>query len=170
MKMKRNLLLISMVFLFFVSCTRDKTEVGFKYHETILNHQTDVLEAFEEALDAVTKDVEVLQLKRENALNVTQKAINETEKIEIIENGETLKKESLHLLQEIENILSDKFQKIIEIREDLNIIYRDELVDELNDIIMISHDQIDSLIIKFNKAQIDFGNHYHFELTEENQN
>ena len=102
--MKRNLLLISMVFLFYVSCTRDKTEVGFKYHETIVNQQTEVLDAFEEVLDAVTNDIEILQLKQETAIKITQEAIKETEKIEIIENGEILKTKSLNLLQGINEI------------------------------------------------------------------
>lgn len=165
--MKRKTLLISILTILFASCTQNKTEIGLEYHEAIIARQTEVLDAFEEALDAVTEDIEILQLKRENALNITRKAIKETEKIKIVENGEVLKKESLHLLERIENILSAKFQNIIEIREELNIRYSDELVDELNEIILISHDQIDSLIIEFNKAQIDFGNQYHFELIEE---
>ncbi|MDD2346327.1 MAG: hypothetical protein PHY85_09300 [Bacteroidales bacterium] len=165
--MKRNLLLISLIILFSVSCTQDKTEIGLEYHETIVNQQTEVLDAFEEVLDAVTNDIEILQLKQETAIKITQEAIKETEKIEIIENGEILKTKSLNLLQGINGILTTKIEKIIEIRKTLNLEFKDELVDELNEIILISHDHIDSLIIDFNKAQIDFGSYYNFKLIEE---
>lgn len=167
--MKRNILLITIFSLFLVSCTQNKTEIGLKYHETIVNLQTEVLDAFEEVLDASTDDIEIILLKQEQAIKKTQAAIIETEKIAIIKNGDTLKKKSLDLLQGIISVLSTEIQKIIEIREELNICYKDELVDDLNEIILNSHDKIDSLIIDFNKAQIDFGNHYHFELIEDEE-
>lgn len=167
MKMKKNLLLTSLIILFFVSCTQNKTKIGLEYHEAIVHHQTIVIESFEEVLEAVTSDIEIIQLKREKAISITQEAIKETEKIAIIKNGEAIKTKSLNLLQWIDTILTHKFAKIIEIRKDLNLEYKEELVDELNEIITISHNQIDSLIIDFNKAQIDFGNHYNFELIED---
>jgi hypothetical protein len=165
--MKTKLLMIAFLTFSVLSCKQNKTEIGLKYHDSIVEIQTEALDAFEDVLDAATSEVEVLVLKHTHALKTTENAILLTNQLATIENGENLKQKSLDMLQGMNKILSEEITKIIEIREELNKNYNDKLVDDLNDIILKSHNQIDLLIINFNNAQYEFSNHYNFELVED---
>ncbi len=167
--MKKNLLIFAIFAILISSCKQNKTEIGLKYHDTIVNIQMKAIIAFEEVLDSSTEDIAILIAKQENAKEVTKTALEKTKKIASIEYGEDLNLKSLNLIEGIQSLLYFEIQKIIEIREELNKIYDDELVDELNEIILKSHNHIDSLIFDFNKTQIDFGNHYNFELIEDDE-
>lgn len=167
--MKTKLLMIAFLAFSVLSCKQNKTEIGLKYHDSIVEIQTEALDAFEDVLDAATSDLEILILKHKHALKTTENSILLTNQLATIENGENLKQKSLEILQGMNKILSEDITKIIEIREELNKNYNDKMVDDLNDIILKSHNQIDLLIINFNNAQYEFSNHYNFELLEDNE-
>lgn len=162
--MKRLITIFIFNILVFSSCSIDQNEMALLYNNQILNSYNEVTDALNIFFESTNKDIIELKKSHQLAVKTTELALNNVELIEVVKNGEELKKTTIAYLNISLKILNENGLKIIYFREELDKKYNDNLIDSVNFYVLKSYDELEIITNQFDTIHKKFAEQYHINI------